>query len=179
MFSDKLPGLRVVSATNIGDILHLSLQYSPTWIWVDTCTDAEQIEQFRMFRSVCPGLRFVGFGGGDDLAATRLKLGWGKDDLLFGELVPWDKLAASFASLGLMAPGDQGQTLQAVKLTRRMSQLLILLQSGMANQAIAQKLGISEHTVKVHFWRLFRRLGVNNRLQALYKARLLGLIAGR
>jgi DNA-binding NarL/FixJ family response regulator len=69
--------------------------------------------------------------------------------------------------------------LQAVKLTRRMSQLLILLQSGMANQAIAQKLGISEHTVKVHFWRLFRRLGVNNRLQALYKARLLGLIAGR
>jgi ATP/maltotriose-dependent transcriptional regulator MalT len=48
----------------------------------------------------------------------------------------------------------------------------------MSNQDIAQKVGISEHTVKVHFWRLFRRLGVNNRLQALYKARLLGLIAG-
>jgi ATP/maltotriose-dependent transcriptional regulator MalT len=60
-----------------------------------------------------------------------------------------------------------------------MSQLLILLQSGMANQAIAQKLGISEHTVKVHFCRLYERLGVNNRLQALHKAQLLGLIAGR
>jgi ATP/maltotriose-dependent transcriptional regulator MalT len=49
----------------------------------------------------------------------------------------------------------------------------------MANQAIAQKLGISEHTVKVHFCRLYERLGVNNRLQALHKAQLLGLIAGR
>lgn len=179
MFSDKLPGLRVVTATNIDDILHLSLQYRPIWVWVDTCTDAQQIEQLRMFRSVCPGLRFVGFGGGDDLAATRLKLGWGKADLLFGELVPWGKLAANFASSGMMAPGDQGQALQTVKLTRRMKQLLIFLQSGMTNQDIAQKVGISEHTVKVHFCRLFKRLGVNNRLQALHKAQLLALMAGR
>ena len=179
MFSDRLPGLRVVTATNIDDILHLSLHYRPIWVWVDTGSDAQQTDQLREFRQVCPGLRFMGFGGGDHLAVTRLKLGWGKADLLFGELVPWGKLAASFASLGMMAQGEQGQALQAVKLTRRMSQLLIFLQSGLSNQDIAQKLDLSLHTIKVHFCRLFKRLGVKNRLQALHKAQLLGFIPGR
>jgi len=42
------------------------------------------------------------------------------------------------------------------------------------NKDIADKLTISEHTVKVHFWRLFRRLGVNSRTQALHFARTNG-----
>ena len=41
---------------------------------------------------------------------------------------------------------------------------------------IADKLSISEHTVKVHFWRLFRRLGVNSRTQALHFARTNGWV---
>jgi hypothetical protein len=42
-----------------------------------------------------------------------------------------------------------------------------MLDQGLSNRDIAEKLDISEHTVKVHFWRLFRRLGVNSRTQAL------------
>ena len=44
----------------------------------------------------------------------------------------------------------------------------------LSNRDIAEKLDISEHTVKVHFWRLFRRLGVNSRTQALHFARTNG-----
>jgi len=50
----------------------------------------------------------------------------------------------------------------------------VMLDQGLSNKDIADKLTISEHTVKVHFWRLFRRLGVNSRTQALHFARTNG-----
>jgi DNA-binding NarL/FixJ family response regulator len=60
------------------------------------------------------------------------------------------------------------------KLSKRQKQLLLMLDQGLSNRDIAEKLDISEHTVKVHFWRLFRRLGVNSRTQALHFARTNG-----
>jgi DNA-binding NarL/FixJ family response regulator len=60
------------------------------------------------------------------------------------------------------------------KLSKRQKQLILMLDQGLSNRDIADKLDISEHTVKVHFWRLFRRLGVNSRTQALHFARTNG-----
>jgi hypothetical protein len=60
------------------------------------------------------------------------------------------------------------------KLSKRQKQLILMLDHGLSNRDIAEKLSISEHTVKVHFWRLFRRLGVNSRTQALHFARTNG-----
>ncbi len=60
------------------------------------------------------------------------------------------------------------------KLSKRQKQLILMLDQGLSNRDIAEKLDISEHTVKVHFWRLFRRLGVNRRTQALHFARTNG-----
>lgn len=60
------------------------------------------------------------------------------------------------------------------KLSKRQKQLILMLDQGLSNRDIADKLEISEHTVKVHFWRLFRRLGVNSRTQALHFARTNG-----
>lgn len=69
-----------------------------------------------------------------------------------------------------LTPTDQ-------KLSKRQKQLLLLLDSGLSNREIAEQLGISEHTVKVHLWRLFRRLGVKSRTQVLHHARTHGLLA--
>ena len=52
-----------------------------------------------------------------------------------------------------------------------------MLDQGMSNRDIATELDISEHTVKVHLWRLFRRLGVKSRTQALHHARTHGLLS--
>ena len=60
------------------------------------------------------------------------------------------------------------------KLSKRQKQLILMLDQGLSNRDIADKLTISEHTVKVHFWRLFRRLGVNSHTQALHFARTNG-----
>ena len=62
------------------------------------------------------------------------------------------------------------------KLSKRQKQLLILLDKGMSNRDIAESLEISEHTVKVHLWRLFRRLNVKSRSQASHLARTQGLL---
>ena len=72
------------------------------------------------------------------------------------------------------APSDGSAPVQ--KLSKRQKQLLVLLDKGMSNRDIAESLGISEHTVKVHLWRLFRRLNVKSRSQASHLARTQGLL---
>lgn len=63
------------------------------------------------------------------------------------------------------------------KLSKRQTQLIVMLDQGLSNRDIAERLGISEHTVKVHLWRLFRRLGVKSRTQTLHYARMNGLLS--
>jgi DNA-binding NarL/FixJ family response regulator len=62
------------------------------------------------------------------------------------------------------------------KLSRRQKELLKLLDRGLSNRDLAEQMEISEHTVKVHLWRLFRRIDVKNRSQAVHWARTRGLI---
>ncbi len=64
------------------------------------------------------------------------------------------------------------------KLSKRQKQLIVMLDRGLSNREIADELGISEHTVKVHLWRLFRRLGVKSRTQTIHYARVHGLLGG-
>ena len=65
-----------------------------------------------------------------------------------------------------------------IKLSKRQKQPILLLGRGLSNRDIAAELSISEHTVKVHLWRLFRRLGVKSRTQTLHFARTHGLLMG-
>ena len=76
----------------------------------------------------------------------------------------------------LGSPAVDGETVSIEKLSKRQKQLLGLLDKGMSNRDIAENLAISEHTVKVHLWRLFRRLNVKSRSQASHLARVQGLL---
>ncbi len=58
---------------------------------------------------------------------------------------------------------DDGQ----IKLSKRQKQLLVLVDSGLSNEEIANKLDISAHTVKVHLWRFYKKLGLNSRTQLI------------
>ncbi len=71
--------------------------------------------------------------------------------------------------------------LDAVKLkelgiTRREHEILGLIAEGLSNREIAERLFVSENTVKTHSSRLFDKLGVNRRVQAVLRGRELGLI---
>ena len=54
------------------------------------------------------------------------------------------------------------------KLTRREKQVLRLVSQGESNKTIASKLGITEHTVKLHMHNVSGKLGVNNRTAAAH-----------
>jgi DNA-binding NarL/FixJ family response regulator len=56
-------------------------------------------------------------------------------------------------------------SMRAVSLTRRESQLVSLLSQGLKNKEIATTLFISEGTVKVYLSRLFQKLGVKDRFE--------------
>jgi len=56
-----------------------------------------------------------------------------------------------------------------VSLTPREGQIITLVAQGLKNKAIGGALGITEGTVKVYLYKLFKKLGVNDRLDmALY-----------
>ena len=56
-----------------------------------------------------------------------------------------------------------------VNLTKRQGQIISLVAQGLKNKEIAWSLGITEGTVKVYLYKLFRKLGINDRLaMALY-----------
>lgn len=70
--------------------------------------------------------------------------------------------------------GDDGTGAPARKLTTREQQLILLMDRGLINREMAEKLGISEHTVKVLITRFFRKIGVNSRTQAVLFCRTNG-----
>lgn len=65
----------------------------------------------------------------------------------------------------------------ASDLTPRESEVLALLAEGLTNKAIAQRLTISEHTVKFHVNAILGKLDAQSRTDAVVRATRLGLIA--
>ena len=61
-------------------------------------------------------------------------------------------------------------------LTPREIELLGLVAEGLPNKAIAQRLSVSENTVKYHVRQIMNKLGVQNRTEAVTSAIRLGLI---
>ena len=66
--------------------------------------------------------------------------------------------------------------LKQLSISKREYEVLELIANGMSNQEIADKLFVSLNTVKTHSSRLFEKLEVSRRTQAVEKAKSLGLI---
>ena len=76
----------------------------------------------------------------------------------------------------IAVPIDE-KTLENLGISKREYEVLALLGTGMSNQEIADALFISQNTVKTHTSRLFEKLDVKNRTQAILKSKELGIIS--
>lgn len=97
-------------------------------------------------------------------------------------------LAAGFIALGAWAgrkltprpmPASferNHAAMRSLGITRRECDILERLASGQSNKELARTLSISPNTVKTHLARLYQKLEVRNRVEAIEKARWLSLI---
>ena len=68
------------------------------------------------------------------------------------------------------------EKLDELGITPREHEILGLIAEGLSNREIGERLFVSENTIKTHSSRLFQKLGVNRRTQAVRKGRGLRLI---
>jgi DNA-binding CsgD family transcriptional regulator len=66
--------------------------------------------------------------------------------------------------------------IEDLNITKREMEVLTLIAQGMSNREIAEKLYVSENTVKTHSSRVFDKLGAKRRTQAVQFAKELGLM---
>jgi DNA-binding NarL/FixJ family response regulator len=100
-------------------------------------------------------------------------------DIYIEKSTPANEISSAIQGLFAAEHGSDDEPVVAVgetKLSKRQKQLIVMLDRGLSNRDIAAELDISEHTVKVHLWRLFRRLDVKSRTQTLHFARMNGLL---
>jgi DNA-binding CsgD family transcriptional regulator len=65
---------------------------------------------------------------------------------------------------------------EGLGITRREMEILELIAQGMSNREIAEKLFVSENTVKTHSSRVFDKLGAKRRTQAVQLGKEFGLL---
>ena len=66
--------------------------------------------------------------------------------------------------------------LKQLSISKREHEVLILMAQGLSNQEVADKLFVSLNTIKTHSSKLFEKLNVQRRTQAVQEAKKLGLV---
>jgi len=137
------------------------------------------LETTRRLVSQHPGARVVMLSAADDreqvaAAVTNGARGYLLKDVSHEELCA--AVASALAGLDLVEPSlrralagrDTGRnTAPVAALTERELQVLTGMSQGKSNGQIGRELYLSEDTIKTHARRLFRKLGVNDRAQAV------------
>ena len=76
----------------------------------------------------------------------------------------------------IVTPSDSGDLVTAASITAREQELLRLVAQGLSNREISSRLVITVNTVKSHLRRIYLKLGVQNRAQAVMRAQELHLL---
>lgn len=97
--------------------------------------------------------------------------------VIFVALGWWLKHLLATTDPNQMAPFKENQkAIEYLRLSRRELEVLSLVAAGLSNKEIAGKLFVSVNTVKTHLKKVYEKLEVNRRTQAVEKAKSLRLI---
>lgn len=123
---------------------------------------------FGRIRDRLPKVRIVVCTGPVESSTMRWAIDKGADGLVSEPRLE-DSLVATIRSVHagqLVVPRELRRQLQPPDLTNREKQVLSLVLMGLTNREIAEKLFVSENTVKSHLHTAYRKLGVHSRAEA-------------
>lgn len=176
------------------DAVRIARQASPDLMLLDVSMPGGGVEAVTAIRAERPDLRIAMLSIREDLATVRAALKAGAKGFISkgidsNELVVCARkilgggdyvspeLAARLLSLDAGA-GEVDRTVQRAPLpptrahlTLREEQIFRLLGEGLSNSEIAQRIGLTENTVKHYITPLLHKLGVRNRTEAALLAR--------
>src|SRR3954470_13641217 len=184
LFRDGLKHLLASSCFDVGaefSTVELALEAGEVGAPPDLVISGQPVRdetELRALREVFPTARIVVLADDLSVDVLRAAMGGGADGFLSKNLSP----EALIQSLQLVMLGEKVfptnlaamlLDMNAVRpqhsirgLSPREQEILQALVTGASNKVIANKLGITEATVKVHLKTLLRKIDVNNRTQA-------------
>jgi len=193
LLADRL-GFQIIGQIEGGDSLQDEIDiYQPDLIVWDLGWDPqeslawlEDLEPTMTSHLPAGEIGIVTLVGDDETAASAWSAG--ARGLLFRNTTG-DRLLAAISSVAvglatiepelinsMMPVGTLDEPILLEDLTPRELEVLQLLAEGLANRAIAQQLGISEHTVKFHVTAIMKKTGAQSRTAAVMRATRLGLV---
>lgn len=164
----------VAEAGESREVVDLVAQVKPDVLVLDLVMPGlEGLEVFRLVREGSPETKILVFSGymSDELIVQCLQAG------AKGYLAKTAKTSDLASAIKVVSSGgvwaEQRMMAKALEksptVTKRELDIIRLVSEGLRNKEIADKLGISEKTVKAHMHSVFKKLNVEHRLQvALY-----------
>ena len=176
----------VATGTTADDALTIATTQTPDVLILDLeLGGTSGLDAIAGVKAASPRTRIVIFSAyaGEERVATAFERG--ADSYVLKGTSSDDLVAVvrTAAAGGTLIPPDiAAQLARAVRqprrdrLTERERETLALLAEGMSNRAIAERLGITERTVKFHVAEILARLGASNRAQAVAIAKARGIV---
>lgn len=139
-------------------------------------------------RQIVPTLKTVVLSGSSDPADISSALRAGAFAYVTKDAHPDDFASAVRQAFGhslYLAPvspvatasiDGAGDPAERAGLTPREREILLLVTQGLSNAALAQRLWVTEQTIKFHLSNAYRKLGVSNRTEATHWAAVSGLL---
>ena len=176
----SVPGVSRIDSVTYGDELLTRFSRQPADVVLVGTQRAVPtgVEATRRLVAVNPNANVIVFGAADDSLSIAAAIAGGARGYL-----RWDSsrpelvaaLAHTLARSSVPAPRQPADP--GVLLTERELQVLRGMSQGKSNAQIGRELYLSEDTVKTHARRLFRKLGVRDRAQAVAHGFRRGLVA--
>jgi len=192
IIADSFDDVAVVESEDVASTVALVLERSIDLVLLDlSMPDADGLDGLRMLREASPTTPVIICSAMDDPQLVRESFKLGVSGYLpkssgaqvtrhalqlvrsGGVYVPTEALGESIDKKSAQNEGSRQafEDSAMAALTPRQGAVLSLLERGMSNKLIARELGIGEITVKAHVSAILRKLGVENRVQAVVASR--------
>lgn len=175
-----VPGVTRIDAVGTGDELLARYGRAPAEVVLigTQRAVATGVEATRRLVGAHPQANVIVFGAPDDAGSIAAAIAGGARGYLRWDATRTELVAAlahTLSSSSVPAPRPSSDT--GVRLTEREMQVLRGMSQGKSNGQIGRELYLSEDTVKTHARRLFRKLGVRDRAQAVAHGFRRGLVS--